>query len=115
MMDTDSTVKPTDLRHDERAARILDLILEDGKTTLTVLKEVGVPRSTRYFWLSSGKIDHVVARAYGCASPVSAAGSPSSNCSTSVSLGQIGRRKRAGLRSGAGRSSIAYAKQPFKC
>jgi hypothetical protein len=74
-MDTNSTVKPTDLRHDEKAARILDPILEDGKTTLTALKKVGVPRSTRYFWLLSGKIDPAVARAYACASPLSAAGS----------------------------------------
>jgi hypothetical protein len=86
MMDTNSTVKPTDLRHDEKAARILDLVLEDGNN-IHCAEGGGCIQITPILLVVIGEDRPCCSQSVCLCFTLVCCGLASPNCSTSVSLG----------------------------
>ena len=51
---------PVDIQRENTARDLIDLVVDNGMTIIEAVEEVGIARSTWYYWVKQGKVDHLL-------------------------------------------------------
>lgn len=51
---------PADIERENTAIELINLVVDEGMTIKGAVKEVGMARSTWYYWVEHGKVDHLL-------------------------------------------------------
>lgn len=53
---------PADIQREYTAMELIDLVVDERMTVAEAAEEVGIARSTWYYWVEHGKVDHLLRR-----------------------------------------------------
>ncbi|MGD2179359.1 MAG: helix-turn-helix domain-containing protein [Anaerolineae bacterium] len=51
---------PADIERENIAIELINLVVDEGMTIKDAVEEVGIGRSTWYYWVEHGKVDHLL-------------------------------------------------------
>jgi transposase-like protein len=51
---------PADIKREYTAMEFIDLVVDEHMTIKDAAEEVGIARSTWYYWVEQGKVDHLL-------------------------------------------------------
>ena len=61
-MSESTLITPPDMERENTAIRLINLVVDENMTVTDACEEVGIARSTWYYWVNKGKVDHLLRR-----------------------------------------------------